>query len=247
MIVIPMAGLSSRFFKAGFELPKYQLMLAGQTVFARALQSFTRYFSSDLFVIIVRDVYDTPTFVREQLEDLGVQNYHICVLPNETDGQAHTVYLGLQQLAKQQPIAPDEPLYIFNIDTFRYDFVKPEQAAQWDGYLEVFRGEGEHWSFIALDNEGRVIRTTEKQRISDLCSDGLYYFKSACRFMALFEYCQANNVTHHGELYIAPMYNLMIAAGETVGYVLIEPHEIDFCGTPAEYEHLLTHGLQQNA
>lgn len=240
-----MAGLSSRFFKAGFDVPKYQLMLAGQTVFARALQSFARYFATDLFVIIVRDVYDTPAFVRQQLDALGVQNYRICILPQETDGQAHTVYLGLQQLAELQQPDEDEPLYIFNIDTFRYDFVKPAQAATWDGYLEVFRGEGDHWSFIALDDDGRVVRTTEKQRISDLCSDGLYYFKSARRFMALFAYCQANDLTHNGELYIAPMYNLMIAAGETVGYVLIAPQDIDFCGTPAEYEHLLKHGLQQ--
>lgn len=33
MFIIPMAGLSSRFFKAGYTKPKYQLDLNGETVF----------------------------------------------------------------------------------------------------------------------------------------------------------------------------------------------------------------------
>ncbi|HGG7172902.1 TPA: capsular biosynthesis protein, partial [Escherichia coli] len=33
MFVITMAGLSSRFFNAGYTVPKYQLPLHGQTVF----------------------------------------------------------------------------------------------------------------------------------------------------------------------------------------------------------------------
>ena len=98
MIVIPMAGLSSRFFKAGFDVPKYQLMLHEKTVFARALLSFQAYFDSDLFLLIIRDVYDTKAFVERELQHLGIKHYHICVLDAETEGQAHTVYLGLQSL-----------------------------------------------------------------------------------------------------------------------------------------------------
>ena len=68
MFVIPMAGLSSRFFKAGYEVPKYQLDLCGKTVFARSLESFKAYFESDLFVIILRDVYDTKAFVEKEIQ-----------------------------------------------------------------------------------------------------------------------------------------------------------------------------------
>ena len=40
MIVIPMAGLSSRFTKAGYTKPKYMLPLAGKSVFAHSIESF---------------------------------------------------------------------------------------------------------------------------------------------------------------------------------------------------------------
>lgn len=240
MFVIPMAGLSSRFFKAGYTQPKYQLSLDGKSVFERALSSFSAYFASDLFVIILRDVYDTQAFVEAQLQHMGIRHYHISVLTAETAGQAETVYLGLQALA----LAHDEPLYIFNIDTFRYGFQKPTIAEHCDGYLEVFRGEGEHWSFIEVDADGQVTRTTEKERISDLCSDGLYFFRSYRGFMQLFETTKAQGLYTKGELYIAPMYNQMIASGQPIGYVLIDDSEIDFCGTPDEYVYLQQHGLK---
>ena len=248
MFVIPMAGLSSRFFKAGFEVPKYQLSIADTIVFDLAIKSFERYFSTDLFLLIVRDVYDTPRFVAERLTRLGVRNFMIHTLDGETAGQAETVALGLGlglglELGNAS-IDDDEPIYIFNIDTFRYGFEKPDWVESVDGYLEVFEGEGDHWSFIAVDDDDRVIKTTEKQRISNLCSDGLYYFKSKQQYLSLFQQAVAQQLTVNNEYYIAPMYNLLIAQGGRIGYVKITEDDIDFCGTPDEYQALKAHGLK---
>lgn len=240
MFVIPMAGLSSRFFKAGYAVPKYQLSIADAIVFDLAIKSFERYFATDLFLLIVRDVYDTPRFVADRMAHLGVQNFIIHTLDGETAGQAETVALGLQDAN----IAAKEPIYIFNIDTFRYGFDKPDWVDTVDGYLEVFEGEGDHWSFIAVDDHDKVIKTTEKTRISNLCSDGLYYFKSKDLYLSLFEQAKAQQLTVKNEYYIAPMYNLLIAQGGQVGYVKITDNEIDFCGTPDEYQALKDQGLK---
>lgn len=238
MFVIPMAGLSSRFFKAGYEVPKYQLDMHGMSVFARSLESFRRYFETDLFVIILRDVYGTLAFVEQEMQKLGIKNYKLCVLDGETEGQAETVYLGIKD------IEGDDELYIFNIDTFRYNFVKPDFTKDCDGYLEVFKGEGDHWSFVGIDENDKVVRTTEKERISDLCSDGLYYFKRASTFKALFEKTKNEKLYVRDELYIAPMYNLMIDEGADIRYDLITLDQIDFCGTPDEYDNLMNNGLK---
>lgn len=233
-----MAGLSSRFFKAGYDIPKYQLDMCGKTVFARSLESFKAYFETDLFVIILRDVYDTKAFVEREIQNLGIRNYKICVLEGETEGQAETVYLGIKDTAD------DEELYIFNIDTFRHDFKKPDFAKYCDGYLEVFKGEGDHWSFVGIDENDKVVRTTEKERISDLCSDGLYYFNKVGVFKSLFEKTKSEKLYVKGELYIAPMYNLMLEQDADIRYDLIELSQIDFCGTPDEYDLLMKNGLK---
>ncbi len=141
-------------------------------------------------------------------------------------------------------IDKDEPLYIFNIDTFRYKFKKPFFVNDCAGYLEVFKGEGDQWSFIEIDDKNQVIRTTEKERISDLCSDGLYYFRKIGEFFSLFERTKAENLYIKGELYIAPMYNLLIENGGKVLFDEITLSQIDFCGTPQEYEFLLKNGLK---
>lgn len=236
MIIIPMAGLSSRFFKAGYELPKFQLELPnGQTVFEWAVTSFEHYFESEKFIFILRDIFNSANFVKTQVEKLGIKNYEVIILNSETCGQAETVALGLKHLSAQEQ---ENDCYIFNIDSRRSHFKKPKVADQSDGYLEVFQGEGEHWSFIELNDLDQVIRTTEKLRISDLCSDGLYYFKSICTFLELVETALGKKDFVQGELYIAPLYNRMIERGERVGYDLISKDQISFCGTPAEYQDI---------
>lgn len=49
MIIIPMAGLSSRFFKAGYTKPKYMLDAHGISLFDHAVNSFKAYFKTETF------------------------------------------------------------------------------------------------------------------------------------------------------------------------------------------------------
>lgn len=232
-----MAGLSSRFFKAGYDKPKYQLMLGEETVFSWAVKSFEKYFQTDKFVFIYRDVYDTSRFIQSELEKLGILDYELVCLPKETLGQADTVYQGISH------IISDEEIYIFNIDSKILNFQKPSWTSECDGYLEVFKGEGDNWSFVLPDNKNslRVLRTTEKERISDLCSDGLYYFRKKSIFEKLFLEAKQNNKTAKGEYYIAPLYNQMIDDDLNVFYNLIDGDDILFCGTPDEYHELLAY------
>ena len=232
MIVIPMAGLSSRFFKAGYTIPKYQLPLWNENVFSWVMKSFKKYFESDEFLFIVRKDFNTPEFVKNEAEKLGIKEYKIYILDRETEGQAETVYLGIEEFN-------DMEIYIFNIDTMRYNFVKPEWVDQCDGYLEVFEGEGDHWSFVEPIGESGVKRTTEKERISNFCSDGLYYFKSSKAFQKLFLNAKNQNIRAKGEFYIAPLYNDMIKNSLDIRFDLIDITDIDFCGTPDEYTFLL--------
>lgn len=235
MFIIPMAGLSSRFFKAGYDKPKYQLNLKGESVFAWSVKSFEKYFKTDKFVFIYRDIYQTKDFLEKEVSNLGILDYDLVCLPEETLGQADTVYQGIHH------IQSDDEIYIFNIDSKIVNFTKPDWVGECDGYLEVFRGEGNHWSFALPENNesNKVIQTTEKERISDLCSDGLYYFKQKSVFEQLFLKALQLGDTAKNEYYIAPLYNGLIEQGGVVFYDLIDSGKILFCGTPNEYLNLL--------
>lgn len=236
--VIPMAGLSSRFFKSGFEVPKYQLPIESENMFAWSLRSFEHYFSTDFFLFIVRDIYDTPNFVHQECLRMGIQNYHICVLERETIGQAETVFLGLQDL----PESFDSDILIFNIDSKRNNYLKPDWINQCNGYLELFIAEGDHWSFAKLDKDNKVTRTAEKKRISEYASNGLYYFSTTSLFNEAYKDSVENNKLEAGELYVAPLYNYLIQEGYKIKGQIVNKETTQVAGTPEEYRTLVSGG-----
>lgn len=228
-----MAGLSSRFFKAGYTQPKYMLKAHGETLFDHAINSFKQYFTTEKFLFIVRDAYETPIFVEQRIKSLGIVDYHISVLNKDTRGQAETVALGLVDVNYQGSIT------IFNIDTFRPNFQFPDLNKMEGGYLEVFQGDGDNWSFAKpLSNDTTLISlTAEKKPISNLCCTGLYYFSDINDYLdAYSDYLnKPKEMWEKGELYVAPLYNFLIKKGIKIHYNLISRNEVIFCGIPEEY------------
>lgn len=245
-IVIAMAGESRRFRAAGYSQPKYMLPLAGKTLFYHAIISFAAFFSTAHFWFLARGGDETRAFIAASCQELGLRHYHIVLLEHPTRGQAETVSLGLAG-----KLAADAPLYIFNIDTFRPGWQKPAAFApeQVDGYLEVFKGSGMNWSYVKPGDKARqtVLETAEKQPLSDLCCTGLYYFNRWDAFHSTaHQAAAAGQATwSEGELYIAPLYNRLIAANADIRYAVIPPEAVIFCGTPTEYD--ACRALMENA
>lgn len=237
MIVIPMAGLSRRFQDAGYQQPKYMLQLHGRSVFAHAVDSFRAYFGTEPFLFIARSGLGAPTFIDAELARLGIASARTVELPHPTLGQADTVRLGLEMGATER----ETPLTIFNIDTFRPGFCYPQ--AGWmdraDGYLEVMPGSDPGFSYVrpAPEGEAQVAETAEKVVISNLASTGLYWFRRAGDFLAAMQ-DGTRAAQAHGELYVAPLYNALIAAGLDIRYRTIQAQDVVFCGTPAQFEGL---------
>lgn len=233
MFVFPMLGRSSRFFNAGYTVPKYKLPLGeeGQLVFDHVLGSFKDYFESDLFVLMCRADAGDRQFLCERLQSLGVRRFDVIEHAGETRGQAESVELALGKALD------DEELFIFNIDTVLYNFQKSPKRASVSGYLEVFRGEGTHWSFVEPDasRPGFASKVVEKDRISDLCSNGLYFFDTVRTYKQAVAAYRAHHPDATGELYVAPLYNELINKGLLVGYTLVPVSDIGFCGVPDEY------------
>lgn len=242
MIIIPMAGNSSRFFNAGYQVPKYQLPLWGVPMFDWVLKTFEDYFQSEEFRFVVRKDLNVKDFVEERCILLGITDFSITELERETKGQAETVYLSL---TKEDM---DKSLCIFNADSFDLNFKMPD-LNQIPGLLDVFLGEGDHWSFVKpaksektilnTGNIGKVESTTEKNRISNLCSDGMYFFQNVKLFVDAYISGQEQVKQENKEIYIAPLYNQLIKKGISVYYRMVKSSTLYFCGTPDEYNYLL--------
>ncbi|MGP5213869.1 capsular biosynthesis protein [Psychrobacter immobilis] len=234
--IFPMAGLSSRFYNAGYEKPKFQLPIKDETMFEWSVKSFKNYFKTDKFLFIARDNDDFKQFLLTKIQSLGIVNYRVLFLSFDTRGQAETVYEGI---SRNTDFFEGEDIFIFNIDSKRHDFIKPNWLSYVDGYIELFVGDGNHWSFARLDNNQKVLQTAEKNRISNYCSDGLYYFKSTDIFNLAYQDLIDNSKFEKGECYIAPMYNYLVEHDYIIKGDVIAESTISFCGTPEEYESFI--------
>jgi len=238
MIVIPMAGLSSRFLNAGIKTPKFLLPAFGKTLFEHSVGSFRAHFKSEPFLFILRKAQVDPATLETLIRHMGIADYSIAVLDHETAGQADTVRLGLAKAA----VNDAEPLAIFNIDTILHEYTIPARRTQHDGMLDVFEGEGSNWSYVRTNDQNRVVETAEKRAISRFCSTGLYFFGTAGLFRTALQKSCDDAAYRNAEHYIAPVYNALVALNCDITIDLRNRDSVSFVGVPDEYVDFLLSG-----
>jgi len=222
-IVIPLAGNASRFFDSGYTNVKYKLPLFNmKPILWHILSHINRKFK---LVIVANSKFNDKSWLNNLLSTLEFKHFEI-VEVSETDGQLTTVKLGI--LNSKITDNYDE-LIVYNGDTVRhipFDFDFHES----DGLIEVFNQDGDHWSFV--DQIGKVNKVSEKRRISNFCSTGLYGFKTINLFLKFSDKVKLIN----NEKFIAPIYNELIRENLKVTSFLSHWSNFTLCGTPEEYE-----------
>lgn len=229
-MVITMAGMSKRFFDAGYKIPKYMLKAHGKTLFYYSLLSLADFFSpSNKFIFIVKEQDNAKKFIKDECLILGIENYSVIELDYQTSGQAETALLA------SSCWEPEDKLLIYNIDTF----VEPHEIKpvdlMGDGCIPCFSSQGDNWSFVKLNSENKAVEVTEKKRISDNCSIGAYYFKSCNLFVDLYKRYFYDS-EHKTEKYIAPIYNELIKQSGNITIVNLPSDKVHVLGTPEEFE-----------
>lgn len=234
-IIITMAGLGTRFRRAGYKMPKYRIEARGKTLFEWSMDSLLGYNEQvSKYVFVVRREDQAADFIREQCLKYGIQQTEVMEIDHMTDGQATTCMLAIPRCN------PKEPVMIYNIDTYVEPYELKYEDISGDGHIPCFRAEGDHWSFARLDAEGKVAEVREKVRISDNCTLGAYYFSSAELYQRLYEeYYADGSHMEKNEKYIAPLYNYMIEKGLSVTISLVDEKKVHVLGTPEELQEFL--------
>ena len=231
IILIPMAGLSSRFVEAGMA-PKYTLPVKPfEKMFDFALKSFEQWFDSAKFIVVVKDQYALE-FAKGHCDALGIKDYEILNLGQTTRGQAETAYQGLCEYHLEDS---GDILTIFNVDSQRRNLTLPDDEI-WDTLFDAFYDENAKpiWSFCEVDKDDNVLRTAEKKKISSWCSTGLYVFRSAKLFTDA--YNEAYKEPTY-DFYISSLYNHL--KGMTNKLLRCDKSDLDVIGTPEQYQAYL--------
>lgn len=229
-IIITMAGAGSRFRSAGYNCPKYMIEVKEKTLFEWAMESLSGYRKRvNKYIFVVQASDDSEDFIREKCIEMDIGEIEIVQLDGMTDGQATSCYIATEFCESARPIL------IYNIDTYVEPGWMRYEEIHGDGYIPCFSAEGNHWSFVIVDESGRAKEIREKERISDNCTIGAYYFASAELYKKVYEeYYGETSSLDITEKYIAPMYNYMINNGYSIFTSIVPSERVHVLGTPEE-------------
>lgn len=235
-IVIPMAGLGSRFSAAGFEKPKPFIDVSGKAMIVRVLENLA--YQNARYILIARKehIQRESELVNEIKKSYNVD---IITIDEVTEGTACTV------LAAKDFINNNDPLVIANsdqiVDINFYDFVDDSLNRNLDGSILTFIDEKKNpkWSFAKINKNQMVTKVKEKQPISKYATVGIYMFNKGRYFIDGVADMITSNDRVNGEFYTCPVYNYLISDRLQIGIYDIDPTLMHGIGTPEDLDKYL--------
>jgi HAD superfamily hydrolase (TIGR01509 family) len=236
-LVIPMAGLGSRFQKEGYTIQKPFLPVFGHKMYKWVIQNLMPSNALKNFLtvhIIIRE--DQKDNLKELQDDTSI---HVHTVPGLTEGPACTV------LSVKEIINVDYPLVIansdqyleWNVDAF-YDLLL---HPSFDGVFSTFEQPNEldiKWSYAKVNSSsGRVCEVAEKRYISSHASTGIYGWKKGSDFVKYTEQMIEKNIRVNKEFYVTPVYNEAIL--ESKEFRTHSVNKMWGLGIPQDYEYFL--------
>lgn len=235
-IVVPMAGRGSRFAKEGIVIPKPLIDVAGRPMVAWALESISDLLSGARLIFVVLKEHEERYRLNDLLRSLSgaASEVELVMLDDVTEGQLSTVMSAVDRIDLKRD------LLVASCDTYVVSQLAndiQERPDRCKGIISVADMPGDRWSFAQTDEDGRVVRVAEKERISNHASTGLYYFSSTQEFVTIANEMISNNEKTRGEYYVIPVYQKYIQRGWHVD-ISVARHMWDL-GTPDALEAFL--------
>lgn len=248
-VIIPMAGIGSRFKDYGFTENKYLLPLDIDLtpMIELAITSLSIDIPCEYFFII-NEENEYNKKLRHILGKICNKhnlNYYISSVDKLTEGPASTVNT-IKNL-----INMDRPMLISNSDqVLDWKFHNFLQAAsKYDGCVLTYKpnynltyGTPDKHSFIHIDEQtGKVDECREKIVLSDKALVGTHYIKKASTFFKCYDYMVRKNIrAPNGEFYISLVYQSMIENNYRVSYYNLSKDESYYpVGEPNDYFYYL--------
>lgn len=213
-LLVPMAGRGQRFVQAGYKVPKPFIPVNGRPMIQWVLRNCP--IADRVRLGIFHDHQGFATaFINSRPTDQPAPE--ILALEHITSGAASTV------LCLLEGIPDSAELLVANCDQYLdwapEHFLKYARSRRADGAIAIFRASDPKWSFVDMDENGRISRVMEKQVISTDATCGVYYWRTAGACRDSIAQMMGKGYRTNNEFYLAPSYNEIIEqGGKVVGY-----------------------------
>lgn len=223
-VLIPMAGLGSRFAEKGYSLPKPLIKIFGKPMIQHVVDSLD---IDGHYIFLVQKDHRVKYRLDEVLNNIA-PGCSILEVNGLTEGAAST------SLLAKDLINNDTSLIIANSDQIVKWDPRPFLGMSiigFDGVTAVFEAEDPKWSYVK-SSWTLVTEVAEKQVISNEANVGIYGWARGSDYVKYAEQMIAKDIRTNGEFYIAPVYNEAIADGKKI--VTYKVNEMHGVGTPED-------------
>lgn len=235
-VVIPMAGLGSRFANAGYKKPKPFIDVNGLPMISRVLENL-KIPSAKYYLIANKSHMD-----KEQalVKEISIK-YNAKFIPINllTEGTACTVLFAREFINNEIPLLIANSDQIVDIDI--NNFIDDCTNRRLDGSILCFKDQemSSKWSFAKLGDNGLVTQVKEKDPISQNATVGIYLYSQGSLFVDSAIDMIINNERVNNEFYTCPTYNYAINKLKKIGTYFIDQNQMHGIGTPKDLEKYL--------
>lgn len=240
-IVIPMAGMGSRFSVMGYLDPKPLIPIHGKPMIQLVIENLTPK-RPHQFVFVCQKQHLIDYKLSDRLNEWA-PHCKVIALDTVTSGAACTVLTAKEIINSENPlmIANSDQYIDLNID----DYLNVIFNENMDGLIMTMKDEDPKWSFVELNSMGWVGRVVEKEVVSNDATVGIYNFLHGRDFVHAALQMIEEDLRTNGEFYVAPTYNHLIKQGKKIGMYGIGHvgNGMYGLGTPADLNQFLNHPI----
>jgi len=236
-IVIPMAGLGSRFASAGYEKPKPFIDVNGIPMVIKVIENLNC--PNARFILIARKEHLEN---EKQIVDEITNKYNAIFIPieNLTEGTLCTILFARNLINDNNPLLIANSDQLVDIDIS--EFINNCFNRKLDGSILCFEDDelNPKWSFAKLDDNNLVELEKEKEAISKFATVGIYFFNQGSSFVDSSIEMIIKNDRVNNEFYTCPVYNYLISKGAKIGIYKIDYSQMHGLGTPEDLTKYLS-------
>lgn len=230
-IVIPMAGMGSRFAKEGYTKPKPFIDVAGKPMICRVIDNLY-YPNANYYLIARQEHLDAEPALVKEIE--ANYNATFIAIDKLTEGTACTVLFARAVINNSLPLLIANSDQIVDADITA--FIDTCLQHNMDGSILTFIDEemNPKWSFAKLDENNQVIEVKEKKAISKYATVGIYLFSQGRYFVDAAIDMIIQNDRVNNEFYTCPVYNYCIKDNKKISIYNIPTTAMHGIGTPED-------------
>ncbi|WP_163867639.1 NTP transferase domain-containing protein [Myxococcus eversor] len=240
-VLLPMAGLGSRFASAGFTTPKPLIPVDGVPMVLKALSSLSDWGLEVVHTAVVRRPHEEEFQLATRLRE-AVPGLEVVMLEEMTRGAVETALAAAGRMTGERGLLVMDCDLWFDSPAYR-DLVRgalQDDDAPLAGGLLTFPSQLPRYSYAQCEG-ARVTRTAEKVVISDSAIMGAYFFATERHFLTAGQHLMERPISEGmREYYLSLLYNLLLEAGGTVRAARVSRYAS--FGTPEELRQYQVEG-----